>query len=647
MRKNQKMAKGITLISLVVTVIVLLLLAGISVSMLTGENGLILNAGNAKEQTELEKEKELIETVVMKTINKGKFGILKQENLQKRLDNAFGEEKKAKVYEEEDGNFPVLVENRLYNVDKDGKVELVDSNFKFSKREFITQIENNELGASAEKPYEIKCIEDLLDFSFIVNGIKVENDSLSFDGDSKDFQNEYINLVRNLNFKSELSYENAERVNYGDVNQDGRVDSLITELTTGKGWICIGGYANWNKFFRGTFLGETHKISNLYINETNYLKVNGLFGRNMNSTINNLGVTGNIFCNSQYAGGIGGYNTLANMNNCYFYGTIENILEEKTPCETGGLNGFFSGTINNCHCKGNIIAHNTANRGYAGGICGSFTGIIKDSYNEASIHSARAAGGITGEAPGGSGYTIMNCYNLGDIEAANDCGGIVGYGYHIIQNCYNNGNITSTGNNVGGIAGECYAGSYKIISECYNTGNVTGNNGVGGILGNVTSTKETQIVEKCYNKGNVSGTDKVSGIVGSTNTKITMVKNCYNLASVTGTGNNVSGIIIKMYDETLANVISCYNIGNIVSKKVYGITNRLNVENSYYLQTCGATDSNGTAISSEDLKNLASTLDKAYTINAETGEITISETEIQNVWTDDTQNINGGYPIFK
>ena len=36
--------KGITLIALIVTIIILLILAGISISMLTGENGLIKNA---------------------------------------------------------------------------------------------------------------------------------------------------------------------------------------------------------------------------------------------------------------------------------------------------------------------------------------------------------------------------------------------------------------------------------------------------------------------------------------------------------------------------------------------------------------------------------------------------------------------------
>ena len=43
---------GITLIALVVTIIVLLILAGISIQMLTGDNGILTRAGQAKEATE-------------------------------------------------------------------------------------------------------------------------------------------------------------------------------------------------------------------------------------------------------------------------------------------------------------------------------------------------------------------------------------------------------------------------------------------------------------------------------------------------------------------------------------------------------------------------------------------------------------------
>ena len=49
LRKNNR---GITLIALVVTIIVLLILAGISISMLTGQNGILNRATEAKEKTE-------------------------------------------------------------------------------------------------------------------------------------------------------------------------------------------------------------------------------------------------------------------------------------------------------------------------------------------------------------------------------------------------------------------------------------------------------------------------------------------------------------------------------------------------------------------------------------------------------------------
>ena len=46
--KNQK---GITLIALVITIIVLLILAGITIAMLTGENGLLNKANSSKSKT--------------------------------------------------------------------------------------------------------------------------------------------------------------------------------------------------------------------------------------------------------------------------------------------------------------------------------------------------------------------------------------------------------------------------------------------------------------------------------------------------------------------------------------------------------------------------------------------------------------------
>ena len=56
--KNQK-TKGITLIALVITIIVLLILAGVSISMLTGDNGILTQAEKAKEETEKPQKKKL------------------------------------------------------------------------------------------------------------------------------------------------------------------------------------------------------------------------------------------------------------------------------------------------------------------------------------------------------------------------------------------------------------------------------------------------------------------------------------------------------------------------------------------------------------------------------------------------------------
>ena len=58
MKTKLKTSKGITLIALVITIIVLLILAGVSIAMLTGENGILTQAQKAGEQTDIGKEKE-------------------------------------------------------------------------------------------------------------------------------------------------------------------------------------------------------------------------------------------------------------------------------------------------------------------------------------------------------------------------------------------------------------------------------------------------------------------------------------------------------------------------------------------------------------------------------------------------------------
>ena len=60
--KNKE--KGITLIALVITIIVLLILAGISIAMLTGENGILTKTSTAKEETKKAQYKEEIGLII-------------------------------------------------------------------------------------------------------------------------------------------------------------------------------------------------------------------------------------------------------------------------------------------------------------------------------------------------------------------------------------------------------------------------------------------------------------------------------------------------------------------------------------------------------------------------------------------------------
>ena len=61
MKKRKIKEQGITLIALVVTIVVLLILAGVSISMLTGENGIVTQAQRAKEDSRGGEVKERVE----------------------------------------------------------------------------------------------------------------------------------------------------------------------------------------------------------------------------------------------------------------------------------------------------------------------------------------------------------------------------------------------------------------------------------------------------------------------------------------------------------------------------------------------------------------------------------------------------------
>ena len=63
--KNQR---GITLIALVITIIVLLILAGVSIAMLTGENGILTRAGDAAFETAFATARENVSNTINEAI---------------------------------------------------------------------------------------------------------------------------------------------------------------------------------------------------------------------------------------------------------------------------------------------------------------------------------------------------------------------------------------------------------------------------------------------------------------------------------------------------------------------------------------------------------------------------------------------------
>ena len=68
--KNKKLEneRGITLIALVITIIVLLILAGVSIAMLTGPNGLLTQADEARTETDVAGAREKIQLEVLRKL---------------------------------------------------------------------------------------------------------------------------------------------------------------------------------------------------------------------------------------------------------------------------------------------------------------------------------------------------------------------------------------------------------------------------------------------------------------------------------------------------------------------------------------------------------------------------------------------------
>ena len=102
MKLNLKERKGITLIALVITIIVLLILAGVSIAMLTGQNGILTQANNAKTSTANKSAEEKVKLAVMAARAQSEDASLDLEKLTAEVTTNYGGQVDG-------GAFPVTV----------------------------------------------------------------------------------------------------------------------------------------------------------------------------------------------------------------------------------------------------------------------------------------------------------------------------------------------------------------------------------------------------------------------------------------------------------------------------------------------------------------------------------------------------------
>ena len=139
--KNKiKQKNGITLIALVITIIVLLILAGVSIAMLTGQNGILTQAQNAKTTTEDKSAEEKIKLAVMAARAQSE-GALDADKLVAEITNNYGG-----TATKTGTGFPVnaTVDGKSFTIDGDGNVTSTGSGNGPTERKLLSEITGNE-----------------------------------------------------------------------------------------------------------------------------------------------------------------------------------------------------------------------------------------------------------------------------------------------------------------------------------------------------------------------------------------------------------------------------------------------------------------------------------------------------------------------
>ncbi|MFO7792579.1 MAG: GLUG motif-containing protein [Candidatus Saliniplasma sp.] len=299
--------------------------------------------------------------------------------------------------------------------------------------------------------------------SDIYNELEEDND------DIEESELQAVQEIYDWNDLWDVRGDDGENVLMNELNETtaGYDDLVDTE----NGWEPIG---DQYYPFLGTFNGNGHEISDLYINrsDTDYV---ALFGHtDEGAEITNVGVVDAEVRGREEVGGLVGENKDSRVNNSY---TTGNVSGEN---QVGGLVGYNDGPINNSYSTSNV--HLTD---YGGGLVGYNDGnSISNSYASGNVNGNECIGGLVGQ----HWYsTVSNSYATGDVTGSQGVGGLMGYNWDgTVSNSYAAGTVID-GDYIGGLLGYNRQG---LVDKSYATGAVTGGNSVGGLLG--------------YNSGTVS-----------------------------------------------------------------------------------------------------------------------------------------------
>jgi uncharacterized repeat protein (TIGR02543 family) len=322
----------------------------------------------------------------------------------------------------------------------------------------------------------------------------------------------HLNNVRNYQGET---YTDKHFLLMNDIDLTSYVSSGGAGYNDGQGWQPIGystsaNLLDYTNCFFGSFDGGEHTISGLIINRqpTNYADFEqcGLFGAVVDADIHNLNLDVQM-TGTWFAGGLAGYAIQSTVDNIQVTGLVTG-----NNMDIGGLIGSADGTVViDCSMAGTVSG--TAGSVYTGGLIGyGNNATMTNCYTDATVSGYYAIGGLAGSIETGSSMT--GCYATGSVTAP----------------------ITNTGIDIysGGLVG---VSSGSIINQCYATGDVSGSESVGGLCGLTTNGK----VSDSYAKGSVTGIGSVGGLVGENSYSI--ITNSYAVGLVNGTGTNVGGLV--------------------------------------------------------------------------------------------------------